>query len=176
MAMNLLSKALLAPLAVAAIITGTIAGASAAQAQTAGSGQLKAAIIFNIIRFVDFAPDGDATLSVCVSRSASAPRELGSLGGQRVGNRTIALRAIDTANPDGCDVVYLGTVAGDVARVRQRGVLVIGEGSAFVGAGGTIGLVQTGSQVRFEVNVRAAREARLEISSKLLRLAARIQQ
>lgn len=171
--MCMLPKALLAPIAAAATL---IAGTSPAEAQSAGSGQLKAAIIFNIIRFVDFAPDGDATLSVCVSRSASAPRELSSLAGQRVGNRTIALRAIDVANPAGCDVVYLGAVAGDLARVRQRGVLVIGDGSAFVGAGGTIGLVQTGSQVRFEVNVRAAREARLEISSKLLRLAARVQQ
>ena len=173
MTMHMFSKALLAPLAAVAV---AIAGTGPADAQNAGSGQLKAAIIFNIIRFVDFTPDGDPSLSVCVSRSASAPRELASLNGQRVGNRIVALRMIDTANPGGCDVVYLGSVAGDLARVRQRGVLVIGDGSGFVGAGGTVGLVQTGSQVRFEVNVRAAHEARLEISSKLLRLAARIQQ
>lgn len=181
--MRMLPKALLAsliPLAAAAAVMGA-AGTSPAHAQNAGSGQLKAAIIFNIIRFVDFAPDGDTALAVCVARSAAAPRdltlrELASLGGQRVGNRTITLRAIDPANPGGCDVVYLGSAAGDLARVRQRGVLVIGDGAGFVGSGGTIGLVQTGSQVRFEVNVRAAREARLEISSKLLRLAARIQQ
>lgn len=176
--MRMLPKALLAsltPLAAAAAVLG-MAGTSPAHAQNVGSGQLKAAIIFNIIRFVDFAPDGGAALAVCVARSAAAPRELASLGGQRVGNRTIALRAIDPANPGGCDVVYLGSAVGDLPRVRQRGVLVIGDGAGFVGAGGTIGLVQTGGQVRFEVNVRAAREARLEISSKLLRLAARIQQ
>jgi len=171
--MNMLPKTVLAPLAAAAVL---VSGAAQAQAQAGGSGQLKAAIIFNIMRFVDFAPDGDATLSVCVSRSASAPREMGSLNGQRVGNRMIALRSIEPENAGGCDVVYLGNVAGDIPRVRQRGVLVIGDGSGFVNAGGTIGLVQTGGQVRFEVNVRAARDSRLEISSKLLRLSARIQQ
>ncbi len=173
MTMNMFSKALLAPLAAAAALA---TGIGPAEAQSPASGQLKTAIIFNIIRFVDFAPEGDATLSVCLLRNASAPRELGSLNGQRVGNRTIAVRAIDAASAGGCDVVYLGTVINDLPRVRQRGVLVIGEGPGFVGAGGTIGLVQTGSQIRFEINVRAAREARLAISSKLLRLASRIQQ
>ena len=145
-------------------------------AQSADVGKLKAAIIYNIIRFVDFQSDPTSTLSLCLARNAAVPRELGALNGQRAGNRVIALRTIETSNVRACNVVYLGNSVGEVPKVRQSGLLTIADGSNVLPAGGTIGLVQTGGQIRFEVNVRAAREDQLAISSKLLRLAARVQQ
>lgn len=153
-----------------------VLGCGPAGAENGDNGKLKAAIIYNIIRFVDFAADPNAPLLVCVARNPAVPRELGALNGQRAGNRTISLASIDAAKAGDCDVVYLGTSVGDVPKVRQRGVLVIADGPAVLTAGGTVGLVKTGGQIRFEVNVRSAREDRLAISSKLLRLAARVQQ
>ncbi|MFM6852535.1 MAG: YfiR family protein [Sphingopyxis sp.] len=151
----------------------------AAHAQASAANQLRAAIVYNIIRFVDFgAADGAAPLTLCVARGATGARELAGLHGQRAGARTIAHRAVGNGAPTtGCSIVYLGAgTPADIAQARQRGVLVIGEGTGFIGAGGIIGLVRMGNQTRFEVNMRAARQAQLSISSNLLRLAARVEQ
>lgn len=148
-----------------------------ASAQQANANQLKAAIVYNIIRFVQFPLSNDREpLHLCLDREVSGGRELAALNGLRVGNRTIVQRTLDADNAQGCDVAYLGRAsAADIARVRNRGVLVMGENANFIGAGGTIGLVRMGNQIRFEVNTRAARQAQIVISSKLLRLAARIE-
>ena len=152
--------------------------ASATQAQSAGPEALKAAITYNIIRFVDFPQDSPADpVQLCVARGAAASRELAALGGQRIGNRAIQFRPVEPDGTAGCDVVYLGQAsAGDIVKSRRRGAITVGEGPSFIGAGGTIGLVRTGNQVRFEVNLKASRDAGFSISSRLLRLAARIQQ
>lgn len=148
-----------------------------ASAQQANPNQLKAAIVYNIIRFVQFPLSNDREpLHLCIDRDVSGARELAALNGLRVGNRTIIQRNLDADNVQGCDIAYLSRAsAADIAKVRNRGILVMGENANFIGAGGTIGLVRMGNQIRFEVNTRAARQAQIVISSKLLRLAARIE-
>lgn len=148
----------------------------ATQAQSAANAQLKTAIIFNIIRFVDFG-EGGSTLSLCAARGVAGAQDLATLNGQRIRNRTIVHRSVDPASTGGCDVVYLGAASStDIARARQHGTLLIGDSPSFINSGGTVGLVRTGSQIRFEVSTRAARASGITISSNLLRLAARVQQ
>jgi hypothetical protein len=53
--------------------------------------------------------------------------------------------------------------------------LLVGDGPGFINGGGMIGLVRFGNQIRFEINARAARQSGVSISSKLMRLAARVQ-
>jgi hypothetical protein len=61
-----------------------------------------------------------------------------------------------------------------VELVRDNNVLTIGETKDFVTKGGVIGFVVEKKKVRFEINLTAARRAKLKISSKLLRLAKRV--
>lgn len=159
-------------------VTASLALAPAASAQQGSANQLKVAIVYNILRFVEFAPaDVGTTLQFCASSSASGNRELSILGGQRAGSRLIAFRKVDTGRFAGCNVIYLGSAnSSEISNAGRTGALVIGEGSSFITRGGTVGLVRMGNQYRFEVNMRAARSAQLGISSKLLRLAARVQQ
>lgn len=167
----------LSSLGAAALIAASALLAGPTMAQDARSGQLKSAIVYNILRFVDFpVASGSRTLDLCIERGAGG--NFASLSGRSVASRSINVRMIEaTSGAGGCDVIYLGAVNGsDVSRVRQRGVLVIGDGSGFLKAGGTIALVTTGKQTRFEVNMRAARQADLRIGSQLLRLASRVEQ
>lgn len=162
----------------AAAIALFVANEGIAEAQLRDADALRAALVFNIIRFVDF-PDaqGRGTIILCVVREATGSTALASLKGQRVGTQTIAVRSATDATTGGCNVLYLGAAnAADIARMQGPGILTIGEGSGFIGLGGTVGLVQTGRQIRFEINMRAARRARIVISSQLLRLASRVQQ
>ncbi|MED5547034.1 MAG: YfiR family protein [Pseudomonadota bacterium] len=139
---------------------------------------LKAAITLNLIRYIDI-PDerGDGTIRLCVRRDLSAASQMARLNGRRLEKRTIAYRSIDDGAATGCDVVMLGEVGrSEVQRYRQKGRVIIGEGAGILDTGATIGLLRTGNQVRFEINLKAAREAGVTISSKILRLAARVQQ
>lgn len=174
MMMHYLSKPALAALAAAISLTS----APSIGAAESSPNQLKAAIVFNIIRFVEFAPgDVGTTLNLCASRKASGLRELSALNGQRVGNRRIAYRTIDAGRFADCNVIYLGSAStSEISQASGTGVLVIGDGSSFIGNGGAVGLVRMGNQLRFEMNTRTARTSKVKISSKLLRLAARVQQ
>lgn len=74
-----------------------------------------------------------------------------------------------------CDVLYMGNVnprimAAILKKVRGRPILTIGQSPDFLRMGGMINLVETGSRFKLQVNVCAAREAGLTISSKLLKL------
>jgi hypothetical protein len=147
----------------------------AAQGRPVADAPMRATIILNIIRFVDFGADQSGPLLLCVARASGATRATATLDGQRVGTRPIAHRAFDGIDATDCTIAYLG--AGNTAaipRLRRTGMLLIGDGEEFIEAGGTIGLVGAGNQLRFEANTKAARESRIRLSSKLLRLARRI--
>jgi hypothetical protein len=55
--------------------------------------------------------------------------------------------------------------------VRGLGVLTVGETPDFIAAGGIVGFATEQGKLYFDVNLDAAKEARLKISSILLSLA-----
>lgn len=160
-------------LAIAAAVA--VAGGAPATGQVSNPNALKAAIVFNIMRYVEF-PGKPASqpITLCTLRGAAGSGEFAGLNGQRAGNRQVLYRSFDGSSAAGCDAVFIGNGdSADIARVRQRGTLVFGDGGGFTSAGGTVGLVRTGAQIRFEINLRTANETGVTISSHLLRLASR---
>lgn len=149
-------------------------------AQANRSNGLKAAIIYNVLRFVSF-PNGSnsGSLILCVARRMSATSDVVALNNKPVGNRTINVRYIDPGVSDvsSCHVAYVGSNSTThISRIKQRGLLLIGDDHDFIRSGGAIGLVKFGNQIRFEVNAGSARQSGIAISSKLLRLASRVKQ
>ncbi|HEV8543322.1 MAG TPA: YfiR family protein [Verrucomicrobiae bacterium] len=58
--------------------------------------------------------------------------------------------------------------------IKKSPILTVGEGSEFLDAGGMFALFFEDKQLRFEVNPAPAENAKLSVSSKLLRLAKKI--
>ncbi len=148
-----------------------LAAVRPAQAQTSPAAY-KAAIVFNIIRFAEFAATrSSATINLCAPATEAISSELQGLAGRRIAERTLSVRLITgSGNYDGCDVIYAGTNA-SLRRSLPKGALTIGEEPNFTNAGGGVGLTRLGRQIRFEVNIESARDAGVHFSSKLLRLA-----
>jgi len=149
-------------------------------AQANRSNGLKAAIIYNVLRFVSF-PNGSnsGSLILCVARRMSATSDVAALNNKPVGNRIIVVRYVDPGVSDlsSCHVAYVGSNSTThISRIKQRGLLLIGDDRDFIRSGGAIGLVKFGNQIRFEVNAGSARQSGIAISSKLLRLASRVKQ
>ncbi|UAB79356.1 YfiR family protein [Erythrobacter sp. SCSIO 43205] len=148
---------------------------SPAQAQSRSSSELKAAIVLNILRFVDFPGNTKSTLDLCIESGVEASPQLRALTNQRVGNRPIRTRMISNGSFSGCEVAYLARSNPNTIRSAQnQGRLVMGDGPDFIDANGSVGLVETGGQVRFEINLGQASDNGLRISSRLVRLAARV--
>jgi hypothetical protein len=63
-----------------------------------------------------------------------------------------------------------------LASIKGASVLTVSEIDQFAESGGMIGFVFDQDQVRFEINLDAATQAHLEISSRLLSLATRVHQ
>lgn len=135
--------------------------------------QVKAAYLFNFLKFVEF-PPASRPLTVCVAGRNPFGTALDDVvRGEQVQGRTIVSRVILEPEP-GCDVVFVPTGAATAAYLRAaRGTstLTVGESSEFIPQGGIINFVLDGRNVRFEIAPMAAEQANLRISSRLLQLA-----
>jgi hypothetical protein len=94
--------------------------------------------------------------------------------------RSVSELVKSVGNPKECQILYVSSSAtphlGEaIQAVRGLPVLTIGEMPGFAKSGGMINLVLENNRVRFEVNVQAAKDADLNISSRLLALARIVQ-
>jgi hypothetical protein len=164
----------------AAALTGFTAGAAAASDRL-DDASLKAAMVYNFARFAAWPPSRfatpDAPVVLCVNPSAALLPALQRLEGEPVGSRKLHVKAASSPGPD-CNLVFVDADRASpqqVAALQRQGALTVGEGADFISSG-AIGLVSIGRQIRFEINNAAAREAQVNLSSQLLRLAIVVRQ
>lgn len=148
---------------------------------------LEAAIVVNILPFVDWPaealPPPGGALVLCVDPASRVAAPLRALKGRPV--RQLRLELADLPPPEGlrrCHAVFLDATARvPQAPLRQRlrglPVLVFGDEPA---AGDpredvvAVHLVPVDGRIAFEIDMASVRQARLQISSRLLRLARKV--
>jgi len=142
--------------------------------------QVKAAFLYNFSRFTSW-PDTDTTqFTLCILGDSPLNGELENLAGKTVHEQL--LKVVYPGSPEAagpCQVVYIaGSYAEQVERalvpLDGKPVLTVSDINGFVDVGGIIGLRTINNKVRFEINIQAASQAGLTISSKLLSLATTI--
>lgn len=140
-----------------------------------GKESIKAAMVFNIIRFIDF-PQSLSEVTICVSSGDPVARHLAKVSGRRLGGSKVRVLVPASVQQfdSRCDVMYVDSGAPN-ARIHSRdGQVLIGSNPYFAAQGGTIGFVRFGNQMRFEINQRRATEDRIQFRAQLMDLAARI--
>lgn len=165
------------------IVLALVLVPEAALAQdSAGEYELKAAMLFNLTRFVEWPTaayaDAQAPTVLCILGRDPFGDSLTSMAsGQSAGGRAVQIRRIaNSKETRGCHVVYISSserknIAQILAVLKGTSVLTVGEMGQFAARGGMIQFSLEEKQVRFEVNLEAASEADLKISSRLLVLA-----
>jgi len=121
------------------------------------------------------------TIDVCVLKPSPFGATLQELiAGERLGERTLALRLIedDDALTD-CHVLFIPSrprVSRKrlLARASALPILTVGDDGAFLDEGGILKLQMIDGRVRFDVDVAAASRAGLRLSSQLLQLAMQV--
>ncbi len=153
--------------------TGTPPGGVATEAE------IKAAMVFNFTRFIEWSGSrGDSRLPVVVGVAGDDPIHdaIEELTRAQTGGRAVELRRIrQVADAEPCHLVFLGgrwkRRVAEFSGLVKRGLVTVGDGDGFLDSGGTIGFIVDGNKLRFAVNLSATNQAAVTVSSRLLRLA-----
>lgn len=153
-----------------------------AYAQSATEDQVKAAYLFNFAKFIEWPAEAfdksDAPMNFCALGRSPVVDELdSSVRGKSVNGHTITLKHLQGPEDlKGCHLFFLAPGAGKqqqklLQAAKGLPVLLVAETPGFARAGGTINFVMENGRLLFEINIKAAENAHLKISSKLLALA-----
>jgi YfiR/HmsC-like len=163
-----------------------------AQASDSDSSEylIKAGFIYNFAKFVEWPSTAFAQPDSPIVIGILGTDPFGSLIDQIVENKKIGSRGFvvkrlkwgtDLKELRDCKILFVGDserahIDELVQIVKSLPILTVGETPRFAERGGVIRFVLEDNRVRFEINVDAARQADLTISSRLLTLARIIQQ
>ena len=168
--------------AITVVAVMAVVGSSASAQKPASEAQVKAAFVYNFLKFVEwpagaFAGPQDSLVVGIIGTSPTAEAAAVFLAGKGVNARPIAVRRMPLNAPVlGVHAIFVGDPRANTQpqmlyEAASTNVLSIGEETGFASRGGVIGLLVEDQKVRFEINPEAADSARLRISSKLLALA-----
>ncbi len=146
--------------------------------------RIKAALVFKLVKFVEWpasALSGSMPLQLCAYGNSGVAEALAAADGKPARDRTAKFRKLDslaTAEIKGCHVLFIAGGARELLndvppalRTRGGGLLTVSDHPEFARRGGMIGLAHGENKVKFEINLRAAREGGLEPGASLLELA-----
>ena len=167
-------KTLLSAIAVA-LLTAQMASA----ADDGLEYQVKAAFLFNFLKFVEW-PSAPTDLPWVIGILGRDP--FGGVLEETVRGKTVNGRKVEVrrfahpADVKECNIVFIGRA--DFERMvmqaqpvlQQPGLLTVGEAPAFLKSGGIINFYLQENRVHFEIQPSAAHTAGLRVSAQLLKL------
>jgi hypothetical protein len=147
--------------------------------------QVKATYLYNFGRFVkwpDAVPAGKGdSFPVCVLGQDPFGSILDStLAGEALEGKPVVLRRISKPQEAGeCRILFISSTEEKrlkeiLTAIDESGVLTVSDMPGFTRRGGMIQFILEGDRVRFEINVASAENARLVLSSELLKVAASV--
>jgi hypothetical protein len=153
-----------------------------AQSPAAGEYQVKAAFLFNFAKFVEWPPssfsDASAPLRICVFGRDPFGEELRNITNEKTvnGRKLEVNQVVDLQLARTCHIIFIASSeTAQLKRIleslRGSNALTVGDTKSFTELGGMINFVLENDRVQFEVNRKAAEQAGLKISSKLLSVA-----
>jgi hypothetical protein len=168
---------------VCCLLTNSLLLATAAgQGTSVDEYQLKAAMLYNLTHFVEWPTSAYSNPQSPIELCILGRDPFGSFLTSTVLNQTVNGRSVRILHPQnqetvrGCHILYISsserkTAVQIFSTLKGASVLTVGEMAQFATHGGMIQFALEDQQVRFDINLDAASQAGLKISSKLLVLA-----
>lgn len=157
------------------------AGPAMAEQPPVSEYQIKAAFLYNFAKFIEWPVEAHVADAQSFTIGILGPDPFGPdiavIEGKLVKGKPLrVVRGLALEELKGCQVLFIGTAApAELARalgaLKDKPILTVGESEGFARRGGMIHLMTVENKVRFEINTQVAEQARLKISSHLLRLA-----
>jgi hypothetical protein len=161
------------------------------ESEMGGEYQVKAAFLYNFVKFVDWpaksVADSNEPMTIGIIGDDPFGKAFEPLKNKLVKDKKIVLKRFKGLNElkqSGkqieaikiCHLLFVCRSEKELFReiinlVKDRPVLTIADTEGFLESGGIINFLMEEKKIRFEINRTAAKQAKLRISSKLLRLA-----
>lgn len=139
---------------------------------------VKAAFLLNFTKFISWPPTAfataDAPFLICILGDDPFGRSIDQvIEGESVQGHRIAVARLRPDDHKSCQLLYISDKRMPSTPLADAGpgVLTVGEGDDFIHQGGIVAFVVDHHHVRFDINLKAADNAGLKLSSKLLSVA-----
>ena len=144
--------------------------------------QVKALFLLNFTKYVEWPTASFATTNSPIVIGLYGEGKIGDAAktvveGKTVSGRVIVIQPIGKIDDSvKCHILFINDsekkrLGEIVDKVKTLPVLTVGEFDQFMDQGGIINFVKREGRIRLAINLEAARQAKLEISSKLLNVA-----
>jgi hypothetical protein len=142
---------------------------------------VEAAYLYNFEKFVSWPSDSghdSAPFAICILGEDTFGESLNSLIADEThqGRKLIARRLSSAAAANDCQILFIGQseesrLAKDLNELQKKPILTVSTLPGFLEHGGMIQFLLQNRKVRFAVNLPAAEQAALVLSSQLLKVA-----
>jgi len=146
--------------------------------------KIKAAYLYNLIKFVDWPSSSflsdTSELSICVLGQSPLNNELLPLQERSLKGRQLRVRILlNLDEVQSCHLLFISKnqreqMASVLARLQQRPVLTVSEIESFIDSLGMIGFILRDNAVKIEANVDVAEKSSLFLHSDLLEVCVRV--
>ena len=155
----------------------------AAEAPEVSEEQVKAAFLINFPKYVDWPSnafaEANSPIVVAVFGETALDKDLQKMiKGKVIMGRPLLFRRVTATeeSTSGCHVLFIDAATVQrtpdiLSKLNGISVLTVGDSDNFLDSGGVIRFARRDRKVRLEVNLAAADQAHLKISSKLLSVA-----
>jgi hypothetical protein len=144
---------------------------------------IKVAYLFNLMKLISWPETSHSgSFNLCILGSDPVNEKLTQLQGRKLGPElTLDLLFLSKPDHHHCHVVFVGEsekkfILDIVEFYSHTPTLTVSSVENFTNYGGMIGFITLGNIIRFNINLKQARETQLSISSKLLELANQVEQ
>jgi len=162
-----------------AMLASSLLGFAPAQAaEVAAEASVRAALVFNFLKFTEWpaALESNPHLQLCIASSdPELVSAMESLNARQVHGKAILTMTL--RQPVDCDVIYVDSRQrwNNISEAQGKAhALTIGGYAGFIADGGVIEIVLQEGNVRFDINLGAAKRTGLRLYPQLLKLARRI--
>lgn len=137
--------------------------------------QVKAVFLYNFTQFVHWPPSGGPFVIGVLGNDPFGAYLDETVAGEKVAGKPIVIKRYkETNDVNACHILFISASqvsTETLTRLKSRNVLTVGDSGSFIKQGGMIRFYTENNKIRLQINLAAAKEANLEISSKLLRVA-----
>jgi hypothetical protein len=172
-----------------AVLTGA-AGPARAEDAPSLEYKVKAAFLFNFLKFVEWPPPEPSQLNTPITIAVLGTDKFGAafdeVTSRKIKDRGIAIKRFADFNSDeakaqlpSCQLVFVSANQQKYTKeildlLHKKPVLIVGETPGFLEAGGMVNFIMQDGKVCFELNQDTAEICELKMASQLMRLAKRV--
>jgi len=167
-------------IAQALILLFSAVGTAQVRAEDLPEYQLKAEYIYRFAQYTEWPAEVGGTLNLCVFGRDPFGTALDALQGKTVNSRDIAVtRNVSLEALANCQIIFISSAAAaDIPHVLEHvkgwPVLLVADSAGAARRGVTLNMAVLDGHVTFEGNMQSARDAGINLSSRLLRLATQV--